>query len=185
MTALMDPRDELATHIPAMRAFATTLAQDSALADDLVQEALIKAWEHIDSFSSGTNMRAWLFTILRNSFYSLKRKYRHEVGDPDGHHAATLASEQEQDWHIRYHDFEKAFHALSDQHREVLILAVGEGFSYKEIAKTLDIAAGTVKSRVSRARACLAELMDIETGKHAFIGSRLTPATLQTKAKAH
>ncbi|MEE3072323.1 MAG: sigma-70 family RNA polymerase sigma factor, partial [Pseudomonadota bacterium] len=75
----MDPKDELITHLPAMRAFAMSLTRNSATADDLVQDAVVKAWSNFHSFEAGTNMRAWLFTILRNTYYSLHRKRRREV----------------------------------------------------------------------------------------------------------
>ena len=169
MTDTIDPRDEIVSHLPAMRAFAHSLCRDAALADDLVQEALVKAWSKIDSFEPGTNMRAWLFTILRNGFYSLKRKSRREVGDPDGIHAGGLANGPDHDGRLAFGDFERAFAALSDEHREVLVLIGAEGFSIEEAAEMMGVAPGTVKSRASRARARLAELMGLEKGESAVI----------------
>ncbi len=79
-----DPRDELPEHLPALRAFAISLTRNVAVADDLVQDTIVKAWTNFDKFTEGTNLRAWLFTILRNTFYSDKRKHRREVPDPEG-----------------------------------------------------------------------------------------------------
>ncbi|WP_461306476.1 sigma-70 family RNA polymerase sigma factor [Albidovulum sp.] len=169
MTQTDDPRDEIVAHLPAMRAFAISLCRDATLADDLVQEALVKAWASIGGFTPGTNMRAWLFTILRNGFYSLKRKRRREVGDPDGVHAGGLANGPDHDGRLAYADFERAFAALSDEHREVLVLVGAEGFTVEEAAATMGVAPGTVKSRASRARARLAELMGLEKGESAVI----------------
>eukprot|EP01155_Anaeramoeba_flamelloides_P006435 Anaeramoba_flamelloidesa1087294_5.p1 GENE.a1087294_5~~a1087294_5.p1 ORF type:complete len:118 (-),score=7.49 a1087294_5:18-371(-) len=86
----LDPRDELPEHLGALRAFALSLTRNSASADDLVQDTIVKAWTNIDKFERGTNLRAWLFTILRNTFYSDRRKRKREVADPDGIHAAGL-----------------------------------------------------------------------------------------------
>ncbi|GIX12068.1 MAG: RNA polymerase sigma factor [Paracoccaceae bacterium] len=171
MTHAPDPRDEWITHVPAMRAFAISLARDTTLADDLVQDALVRAWAGIDGFRPGTNMRAWPFTILRNGFYSLRRKRRRKVGDPDGIHAAGLAEAPGHDGRLAYADFERAFHALSDEHREVLVLIGAEGFSCEEAAQMMGVAVGTVKSRASRARARLAELMGLGRGESALIDS--------------
>lgn len=182
MTHSPDPRDEIVSHLPAMRAFAASLARDPALADDLVQEALIKAWSAIDSFQPGTNMRAWLFTILRNGFYSIKRKRRREVGDPDGLHAAGLAEAPEHDGRLAFADFERAFNALSDEHREVLVLIGAEGFSCEEAARMMGVAVGTVKSRANRARKRLAELMHLDRGESAVIDAE--PGTRAALAAA-
>ena len=92
-----DPRDDVVEHLPAMRAFAVSLTRDSAAADDLVQDTIVKAWKNFDKFKEGTNLRAWLFTILRNTFYSNLRKSKREVSDSDGAMAATLSEKPQHD----------------------------------------------------------------------------------------
>lgn len=147
--------------IPNLRAFAVSLCGDIERADDLVQETLLKAWDHLDSFQEGTNLRAWLFTILRNTYFSHLRKRHREVQDVDGAAAATLASAPEQNGHMQMQDFKRALAVLSEDQREALLLVGAEGFSYEEAAEITGSAIGTVKSRVNRARARLAELMSL------------------------
>lgn len=160
-----DPRDELVGHLPALRAYALSLTRNSASADDLVQDTIVKAWTHIDKFHQGTNMRAWLFTILRNTFYSDRRKHRREVPDPDGEIAATLYEKPAHDGRLAMNDFRVAFDQLSAEHREVLILVGAMGASYEEASEMMGVAIGTVKSRANRARARLAELLHLENGE--------------------
>lgn len=158
-----DPRDEIVTHLPALRAFAVSLARNGSQADDLVQDTIVKAWKNFDKFTPGTNMRAWLFTILRNTFYSALRKSRREVADVDGALAATLAEKPHHDGRLALADFEKAFATLPEEQREALILVGASGFSYEEAAKTCGVAVGTIKSRVNRGRARLADLLDVNS----------------------
>ncbi|MBN7784688.1 MULTISPECIES: RNA polymerase sigma factor [Ponticoccus] len=157
-----DPRDEIVTHLNAMRAFAMSLTRNSALADDMVQDAVVKAWTKIDTFQPGTNMRAWLFTILRNTYYSHHRKARREVSDSEGEMSAQLAQKPDHDGRLNLRDFQTAFATLSDEQREALILVGASGFSYEEAAETCGVAVGTIKSRVNRARAQLSKLMHLE-----------------------
>lgn len=145
-----------------MRAFALGLTRNSSTADDVVQEAVVKAWANFDKFEPGTNLRAWLFTILRNTYYSMHRKRRREVEDPDGALADGLSEKPHHDGRLALEDFRVAFAELTDEQREALILVGAEGFSYEEAAATCGCAVGTIKSRVNRARARLAELMHLE-----------------------
>jgi RNA polymerase sigma-70 factor (ECF subfamily) len=154
-------RDELLAAIPPLRAFAVSLTADTDRADDLVQETLVKAWSNLNSFTPGTNMRAWLFTILRNTFYSNHRKQRREVHDVEGEHAARLATHPSQNGHMDLADFRQALARLPDDQREALILIGASGFSYEEAAEICGCAIGTVKSRVNRARNKLVEIMSI------------------------
>ncbi len=154
-----DPRDDLLAAIPKLRAFAISLCGRSARADDLVQETLTRAWANIASFEPGSNMVAWLYTILRNEFYSEFRKLRREVADTDGHYAARLASRPTQEGHMQFQDFRIALAKLAHDHREALILVGASGLSYEEAAKICGCAIGTMKSRVNRARARLGELL--------------------------
>lgn len=157
-------RDELLAAIPPLRAFAVSLTADADRADDLVQETLVKAWSNLGSFTPGTNMRAWLFTILRNTFYSNHRKQRREVQDVEGEHAARLATHPSQNGHMDLADFRLALARLPHDQREALILIGASGFSYEEAAEICGCAVGTVKSRVNRARNKLAELLSIPSG---------------------
>jgi RNA polymerase sigma-70 factor, ECF subfamily len=159
----MNPRKELLEHIPNLRAFALSLCGNPDRADDLVQEALVKAWSNLDSFEVGTNMRAWLFTILRNAFYSELRKRRREVEDADGAMAARLATHPAQGGHMDFKDFRNALEQLPPDQREALILIGASGMSYDEAAEICGCAVGTVKSRVNRARQRLAAILALES----------------------
>ncbi|WP_095588928.1 RNA polymerase sigma factor [Actibacterium ureilyticum] len=161
----MDPREELVEHLPALRAFAITLTRNTAAADDLVQDTIVKAWTNIDKFQVGTNLRAWLFTILRNTFFSDRRKRKREVADPDGIHAGRLAEAPAHDGKLAFNDFSVAFDRLSPEHREVLILVGASGFSYDEAAEMIGVATGTVKSRANRARQRLCEMLELAQGE--------------------
>jgi RNA polymerase sigma-70 factor (ECF subfamily) len=156
-----DPRDELPEHLPALRAFAISLCRNVSEADDLVQDTIVKAWSNFDKFTAGTDLRAGLFTILRNTFFSSKRKRKREVPDPDGLHAATLFDKPHHDGRLAFTDFQRAFDKLSAEHREVLILVGANGYSCEEAAGMIGVAVGTVKSRTNRARARLCELLGL------------------------
>jgi RNA polymerase sigma-70 factor, ECF subfamily len=133
-------------------------------ADDLVQETLVRALAHIDSFEPGTNLAAWLFTILRNLFRSQYRKRKREVEDSDGRFAATLKTCPEQSGRLEFKELQQALGKIPADQREALILVGASGFSYEETAEICGCAVGTVKSRVNRARAKLAELLEIQSG---------------------
>jgi RNA polymerase sigma-70 factor (ECF subfamily) len=166
-----DPRDRLAGAVPKLRAFAISLARDVSKADDLVQETILKAWSNMDKFDPSTNLDAWLFTILRNTFYSSLRKTRREVQDTDGVHAAQLSEKPAHDSRLAFNDFQRAFDTLSPEHREVLILVGASGFSCEEAAGMMGVAIGTVKSRASRARKRLAEILQLADGEDMFSGT--------------
>lgn len=160
-----DPRNELVDHLPALRAFALSLTRDGSSADDLVQDTIVKAWTHIDKFQVGTNLRAWLFTILRNTFYSARRKTRREVNDTDGVFAAQQTSRPDHDGRLALNDFRVAFEKLAVEQREALILVGASGFSYEEAASMTGVAVGTIKSRANRGRRRLAELLQLAEGE--------------------
>jgi RNA polymerase sigma-70 factor (ECF subfamily) len=161
----IDPvlRDTMLGAVPSLRAFAISLCGNVDRADDLVQETLLRALANIDSFQPGTNMSAWLFTILRNLFRSEYRKRRREVEDSDGSYADTLKSQPEQTGHVEFEEFRKALELLPQDQREALILVGASGFSYEEAAEICGCAVGTIKSRVNRARTRLAQLLSIES----------------------
>ena len=155
-------RDVMLAAVPSLRAFAISLCGNVDRADDLVQEALLRAWANLDSFQPGTNMSAWLFTILRNLFRSEYRKRRREVEDADGSYAESLTSLPEQNSRLEIDEFREALKLLPAEQRESLILVGASGFSYEEAAQICGCAVGTIKSRVNRARTRLAELLAIE-----------------------
>ncbi|MGH6873694.1 MAG: sigma-70 family RNA polymerase sigma factor [Aestuariivirgaceae bacterium] len=174
-------REELLASVRSLRAFAVSLCGQPDRADDLVQETLVKAWSNIDSFQEGTNLQAWLFTILRNHYYSEIRKRRREVEDTDGQYAARLATHPPQQGHLDLADFKEALRELPDDQREALILVGASGFSYEEAAGICNVAVGTIKSRVSRARSHLAKRLKIESD--ADIGPDSTAEAIFTTLK--
>jgi RNA polymerase sigma-70 factor (ECF subfamily) len=165
--------------IPALRAFAWSLSHNGSDADDLVQDTLIKAWTNRDKFEQGTNLRAWLFTILRNTYYTNVLRRRREVRDEMGEYAATLRTAPTQDWSVALHALQSALAQLPDEHREALILVGAAGLSYEEAADICGCALGTIKSRVNRARTRLLKIMDAETATDVMV---LDANTLATRA---
>jgi RNA polymerase sigma-70 factor (ECF subfamily) len=157
-----DIRDDLLAAVPNLRAFAISLAGSVDRADDLVQDTLLRALSRLDTFERGTSLQAWLFTILRNSFYSEYRRRKREVEDADGAYSARLMSLPEQEGHLAYTDFLKAFRKLNPDQREALLLVAASGFPYEDAAQIMGVAVGTAKSRVIRARARLAELLFLD-----------------------
>lgn len=148
--------DEIIGCIPALRVFARSLCRDRVEADDLVQETLLRAIENIERFQPGTNLRAWLFTILRNRFYSnWAKRTRERTGDADCVSSIPAVATDGQFWHLRMQEMEAALHALPRPYRETIILVAVLGESYIQAAEILGCDIGTVKSRVSRARAAL------------------------------
>lgn len=155
-------RDDIVELIPSLRAFAWSLSRNPADADDLVQDTLTKAWTHRDKFEPGTNLRAWLFTILRNTWYTAVSKRRREVQDEDGHHAASLSTQPVQEWAVELTSLQNALNQLPPEHREALVMVGAAGLSYEEAAEISGCALGTIKSRVNRARTRLARLVNVE-----------------------
>ena len=151
--------DEVLTSVTSLRAFAVSLTRDADQANDLVQETVLRAISKHEQFAAGTNMQAWLFTILRNQFFSEQRKSLREVEDVDGSYAETMISIPDQEDRIMMHDLETALGKLPGSQREAVMLVGADGLSYEEAAQALGCAVGTVKSRVNRARNCLAEVM--------------------------
>jgi RNA polymerase sigma-70 factor (ECF subfamily) len=152
-------RDLLAL-APHLRAFSRTLCSGRDFADDLAQETLLKAWRARDTFEVGTNLKAWLFTILRNCFYSHgRRAWRQAHWDADAAERIE-GPPNKQEWTIELSDTARALRTLPDMQREALILVGAGGFSYEEAAKICDTAIGTVKSRVARGRTALLSLLD-------------------------
>lgn len=173
-----DLRDEIVTHLKPLRAFALSLTRDMSRADDLVQETVVKAWTNIDKFEPGTNMRAWLFTILRNTFYSERRKARREVADSEGVLTGQLAEKPSHDGRLALADFRQAFDQLPDEQREALVLVGAEGFSYEDAAVMCGCAIGTIKSRANRGRRRLAELLQFDDDEALELTDQATLAVI-------
>jgi RNA polymerase sigma-70 factor (ECF subfamily) len=161
MTSDPEPelREALLAAVPSLRAFAISLSGQVDRADDLVQDTILRALSNLHRFERGTNLNAWLFTILRNLFHSEYRKRRREVEDPDGSYAGRLKVQPEQGSRLDFEDFRTALAKLPSDQREALLLVGASGFSYEEAASICGCAVGTIKSRVNRARIRLAELL--------------------------
>ena len=155
--------------IPRLRRFARYMTRDALIrvrnqeiAEDLVQECLARAIANIDSWQPGTNLRAWLFVILKNVFRNDKRRAQHDMAYRSGlERDAPLVAPAQQDNHLVLTEVQQAFHQLTEDHREVLMLIAVEGLRYEEAATILHISVGTVKSRLSRARTALRALIDV------------------------
>jgi RNA polymerase sigma-70 factor (ECF subfamily) len=161
MTPEPSLREGMLAALPSLRAFAISLTNDPVFADDLVQETILRAWANTHRFEPGTNLQAWLFTILRNVFLSEWRKRKREVEDVDGTYAATLRVYPDQQDHLDVEDLRSALAKLRVEQREALVLVAAQGMSYEEAAAVCGVPVGTIKSRVNRARHRLASLLDI------------------------
>ena len=170
MEADADWRDQVVSMIPALRAFAWSISRNGSDADDLVQDTLIKAWSHRDKFETGTNLRAWLFTILRNTYYTAVVRRRREVRDEDDQHARSLTTAPTQEWGLAIRALQIALDQLPAEHREALVLVGAAGLSYEEAAQICGCALGTIKSRVNRARNRLLKEMDLDQASDALAG---------------
>jgi len=154
---------ELALIIPQLRAFGRSLSGNRDLADDLVQETLMKAWAARARFQAGTNMRAWTFIILRNLFLSQMRRARFTGEWDDLTADRLLAAPAGQDRQIELGDVQRALQHLPQAQREALILVGAGGFAYEEAAGICGVAVGTIKSRVARGRVALEALLSGNT----------------------
>ena len=153
-------KTELTALIPQMRAFARSLCRDATAADDLAQDALLKAWNNRASFEPGTNMKAWTFMILRNQFYSDKRRsWRSSQLDPEVAER-TLEAASNPIASLELDEVRRALACLPDDQREALILIGAGGLSYEEVSEICGCAIGTIKSRVSRARDRLSTIIE-------------------------
>ncbi|HCX68796.1 sigma-70 family RNA polymerase sigma factor [Parvibaculum sp.] len=155
-----DFKKELEVLIPHLRAFARNLCGKPDMADDLAQDALLKAWAARKRYRAGTNMRAWVFVILRNQFLSQMRRSRFTGEWDESVAERTLSTPAHQDHQMQLTDLQRALMRLPAAQREALVLVGAGGFSYEEAAGICDCAVGTVKSRVARARAALDEMID-------------------------
>lgn len=167
---------QLAETIPHLRAFARSLCGRPDFADDLVQEAMLKAWAARERFEPGTNLRAWTFTILRNCYLTEMRRNKF-VGDYDeGVAERTLQAPMGQEDPLHLADMRRALMSLPRERREAILLVGAGGFSYEEAAEICQTAVGTMKSRVGRARAALNEMLE---------GGQMPPREGVQKVSAH
>jgi RNA polymerase sigma-70 factor (ECF subfamily) len=184
-------RADLLRLIPHLRAFAQTLCRNRDTADDLAQQSIANAWQSRASFVPGTNLKAWLFVIQRNAFYSNhRRKWRQVEWDEDVMERA-LVTPGAQEQSVALTELKRAMSTLPDEQREALILVGAGGFSYEEAAGICSCATGTMKSRVSRARKTLTSLMtglaalpkSGETGQSAYQDMSLELDALTKRAR--
>jgi len=166
VAAATAPRDgdqfqrDLIALAPHLRAFSRTLCGRRDMAEDLAQEAMMNAWRARGSFTAGTNLKAWVFTILRNAFYSQgRRAWRQAHWDEDSANRLEGPPDK-QDWTVELTDTVRALSGLPDTQREAIILIGAGGFSYEEAARICGAAVGTMKSRVARGRAALLTALD-------------------------
>lgn len=147
-------------HYQFLRRSAYALAREHNLTEDLVQDTVLAALAKKHLFLPGTNLRAWLYTILRNRFFTLKRK-RREVEDPEGFLEASLSIQPNQHDRLEYLETLEILSQLPEANRDAVRLA-GEGFTYQEMATALNVVEGTVKSRVGRGRKLLTQIVNGE-----------------------
>jgi len=173
-------RTQLLALVPSLRAFGMSLLGNRDRADDLTQDTILKAWTHMDSFNEGTNLRAWLFTIMRIhiSVPSNARK----LEDPDGLRAEARIRPPEQEGHIALQDLQRAPTHVPPEQREALILVGGAGFSYEQAASIVGCPVGTVKSRVNRGR-LIAELLGLADPSEPGSVDALTAAIIAHTAR--
>ena len=151
---------ELTSLIPHLRAFARSLCGNAALADDVAQDAMLKAWNARERYKTGTNMKAWTFTILRNQFYSIKRRSWRSSSLDQEVAEQTIVANDDVEKSMELNTVRKALNRLSDDQREAIILVGASGLSYEEAGEICGVAVGTIKSRVSRARTTLLSIME-------------------------
>lgn len=166
VAAATAPRDgdqfqrDLIALAPHLRAFSRTLCGRREMAEDLAQEAMMNAWRARGSFAAGTNLKAWVFTILRNAFYSQgRRAWRQAHWDEESANRLEGPPDK-QDWSVELSDTVRALSGLPDTQREAIILIGAGGFSYEEAARICGAAVGTMKSRVARGRVALLSTLD-------------------------
>jgi RNA polymerase sigma factor (sigma-70 family) len=155
-----DFQQALVALIPFLRAVSRGMCGSRALSDDMVQETLERAWRSRASFEAGSNMKAWLFTILRNQLHSQRRRAWRDVAWDEALGGQIEAPPREQEWAIGLTDTARALSALPEHQREALILVAAAGYSHKEAAEIAGAAMGTMKSRVARARVMMSDLLD-------------------------
>ena len=166
---------EMVQLVPQLHTFARSLCRDGVHADDLVQEALLRAIDNIERFKPGTNLKAWLFTIVRNEHYSQLRRRKFEAHDVSSDSLPEPSVPPDHDGELELRDLNRALAALSPGQRAALLLVSASGFSYEEAAAICGCAVGTIKSRVARARSALLAMLE---------GCALAPACRSSAERA-
>ena len=166
---------EMVQLVPQLHTFARSLCRDGVHADDLVQEALLRAIDNIERFKPGTNLKAWLFTIVRNEHYSQLRRRKFEAHDVSSDSLPEPSVPPDHDGELELRDLNRALAALSPGQRAALLLVSASGFSYEEAAAICGCAVGTIKSRVARARSALLAMLE---------GCALAPASRSSAKRA-
>ncbi len=171
-------KDEVVRLIPQLRAYATALTRSRSEADDLVQDALVRAWSYRAAFQPDAQLKPWLFKILRTRFYTDVAKRRLTVQDVDGQFAASLTCSAEQEWRVEYSEMLEALDTLSPDSREAVLLVLATGLTYEEAAQVCGCPVGTMKSRVNRAREHLTLLLDppASRGRPIYVMGKHEPA---------
>jgi RNA polymerase sigma-70 factor, ECF subfamily len=168
-------RDQLVAMIPALRAFARGLCGWRDMADDLAQDTMIRAWAARNSYTPGTNFRAWMFMIMRNQFYtSIRKSNRMTSLDPEVAERTLVQLPDQQD-NIHVSDVAKALQKLPHSQREVLVMIGANGVSYEEAADIIGCAVGTIKSRLARGRKALAALIEGEDDEDGLVDLPVRP----------
>lgn len=175
-------RQDLVKLVPALRGFARGLSRNRDLADDLVQEAMVKAWAARETYIKGSNFRAWMFTILRNEFYNVIRKRKRETSLDPEFAEQTLVSAPAQEGGLHLDDVDRALALIPAHQAEILWLIAGAGLSYEETAEVVGCGVGTVKSRLSRAREGVAAIID--GARNGVIAPRSASTTAASPAPA-
>ena len=173
-------KNNLLKAAPALRRFALSLSKDRTTADDLVQDTMLRAWRSQASFTPGTNLEAWTFTIMRNQFYSYRRKQNFEIQDENDVHTVRLVTPPEQGGHLDLQDVRAALDRLAPVMREALVLVGIENLSYEEAAAVMGCQIGTAKSRVWRARTQLVRILGYDgadIGADGFMSSAMAGST--------
>jgi RNA polymerase sigma-70 factor (ECF subfamily) len=151
---------DMTASLPALHSFARSLCRQGDMAEDLVQETMVRAWSSRHTFLPGSNFRPWLFTILRNQFYNAMRMQARTVTWEPEAAERLLVQEPEQEARIHLEDVERALSQLPDNQREMLLLIAGAGMTYEEAAVAADCKLGTVKSRINRGRAAIRMIIE-------------------------
>jgi len=155
-----DIRRQIAKLLPDLRAFARFLVRDRIAADDIVQDSIVRALAALDQFQPGTNLKAWLFTILRNQFYEQGRRRKREASALQERFDEEEAADPQQLARVEITDLQQLIWRLPPRLREALILVGAQEMSHEEAAAICNFPVGTMKARLSRARSGLAELID-------------------------
>jgi RNA polymerase sigma-70 factor (ECF subfamily) len=166
---------EMTALVPTLRAFGRSLCANKSWADDLVQETMLKAWSGRERYQVGSNMKAWMLTILRNQYYSELRHKRFEVADPNDEHASRMSVPPEHEAASQMEMLSYALTKLSNEQREAILLVCASGLSYKQAAVICNCAVGTIKSRIARARDHLLQWLGGEgAGGNPFASAGIT-----------